>query len=106
MPHAVLSDHHTEPADPHARPHTGTAAGPEADPGADPHARPHTGASVRRRPALADEQGAQAAEYAMLGGVSAAACGALIAILKNPSTLERVVDAVVGALTRLVGSWF
>lgn len=53
-----------------------------------------------------DERGAQAAEYAMLGGVSAAACGALVAILKNPSTLERVVDAVIGGLTRLVGSWF
>lgn len=53
-----------------------------------------------------DDTGAQAAEYAMLGGVSAAACGALIMILKDPSTLERVVGAVVGLLSRAIGSWF
>lgn len=64
----------------------------------------HVYARMRRR--IAEEDGAQAAEYAMLGGVSAAACAALVAILKNPDTLGRVVEAVVGALSRVIGSWF
>lgn len=51
------------------------------------------------------ERGAQAAEYAMLGGVSAAACGALITLLKNPKTLGRVVDSVVSILTGIVKTW-
>lgn len=53
-----------------------------------------------------DESGAQAAEYAMLGGVSAAACTALIAILKNKSWTERVIEAVVAALIKAIKSWF
>jgi Flp pilus assembly pilin Flp len=42
-------------------------------------------AADRRVAPLRDhaERGAQAAEYAMLGGVSAAACSGLVAILKN-----------------------
>lgn len=66
-----------------------------------------TGGAERRLAALREEGelGAQAAEYAMLGGVSAAACGALIVLLRKTSTLERVVDAVVTTLTRAIGSW-
>jgi Flp pilus assembly pilin Flp len=60
-------------------------------------------AALRR---VGDERGAQAAEYAMLGGVSAAACGALIALLKQPATLEAVVSAVVSGLARAVRGWF
>jgi Flp pilus assembly pilin Flp len=52
-----------------------------------------------------EERGAQAAEYAMLGGVSAAACGALVAVLKNKSTLSNLVDVVFNGLVRLVGQW-
>jgi len=52
------------------------------------------------------ESGAQAAEYAMLGGVSAAACTALIAILKNRSWTERVIEAIVAALVKVIKSWF
>lgn len=52
------------------------------------------------------ESGAQAAEYAMLGGVSAAACGALIALLKNKEFLQRVLAAVVAGLTKVIKSWF
>ena len=52
------------------------------------------------------EAGAQAAEYAMLGGVSAAACSVLIYLLKETNALQRVVDSVVTVLTRTVGSWF
>lgn len=51
------------------------------------------------------EAGAQAAEYAMLGGVSAAACGGLIYLLKETNALERVVQSVVSVLTRTIGSW-
>ena len=51
------------------------------------------------------ESGAQAAEYAMLGGVSAAACGALVALLRNPDVLRTVVEAVIGFITSTVGSW-
>lgn len=51
------------------------------------------------------ESGAQAAEYAMLGGVSAAACGALVALLRNPDVLRTVVDAVISFITSSVGSW-
>lgn len=53
-----------------------------------------------------DDQGAQAAEYAMLGGVSAAACGGLVAILSNTQILEKLVKAVVDTLVSAVGRWF
>lgn len=52
-----------------------------------------------------EERGSQAAEYAMLGGVSAAACGALVALLKNKSTLARLGEVVFSGLIRLVGQW-
>jgi Flp pilus assembly pilin Flp len=55
---------------------------------------------------LRDERGAQAAEYAMLGGVSAAACGALVTILSRTDIIEEVVTAVVDSLVDVVGSWF
>jgi Flp pilus assembly pilin Flp len=52
------------------------------------------------------EAGAQAAEYAMLGGVSAAACGTLIWWFKQPATLERVVTGIIDGLSRVIGGWF
>jgi len=52
------------------------------------------------------DAGSQAAEYAMLGGVSAAACGGLITLLKNKDFLERVMEAVVSVLTKVVKGWF
>lgn len=52
------------------------------------------------------ERGAQAAEYAMLGGVSAAACSALVAILKNRETLKTLVDAILQTLGNVVEGWF
>jgi hypothetical protein len=52
------------------------------------------------------ERGAQAAEYAMLGGVSAAACSGLVAILKNRETLRALVDAVIGTLSKVIEGWF
>jgi len=66
------------------------------------------GAAARRVAPLRDhaERGAQAAEYAMLGGVSAAACSGLVAILKNRETLRALVDAVIGTLSKVIEGWF
>lgn len=64
------------------------------------------GAAQRRLDRLRDETGAQAAEYAMLGGVSAAACGALVYLLKETDALDAVVSTVVDTLTKTIGSWF
>jgi len=65
-------------------------------------------AAERRVTRLRDdgEAGSQVAEYAMLGGVSATACGALITLLKNADFLERVMEAVVSGLTKVVKGWF
>jgi Flp pilus assembly pilin Flp len=52
------------------------------------------------------ERGAQAAEYAMLGGVSAAACSGLVAILKNRETLKTLVDAILQTLGNVIEGWF
>lgn len=52
------------------------------------------------------EHGAQAAEYAMLGGVSAAACTGLVAIFKNRETLRALVDSVIGVLGSVIEGWF
>jgi Flp pilus assembly pilin Flp len=52
------------------------------------------------------ERGAQAAEYAMLGGVSAAACTGLVAILKNRETLGTLVEAVITTLGKVIEGWF
>jgi hypothetical protein len=52
------------------------------------------------------ERGSQTAEYAMLGGVAAAACSGLIALLKDKKFLDRVLDTVVDALTKVVRTWF
>ena len=55
---------------------------------------------------LEEESGAQVAEYAMLGGVSAAACSALMVLLRNQDTMSGIVEAVVSALGTFIGSWF
>jgi hypothetical protein len=54
---------------------------------------------------LRDDRGSQTAEYVMLGGVSAAACGGLVTILRNPEVMRRIVDAVVTLLTKLISAW-
>ena len=65
-------------------------------------------AAQRRLDAWRDdgERGAQVAEYAMLGGVSAAACSGLVAVLKNKETLKTLVDAVVSTIGKVVEGWF
>lgn len=52
------------------------------------------------------ERGAQAAEYAMLGGVSAAACSGLVAILKNRETMRSLVESIVTTLGKVIEGWF
>lgn len=52
------------------------------------------------------ESGAQTAEYAMLGGVGAAACGALIALLKSEDFMKKILDTVLTALTKVIKTWF
>ncbi|HEX6257789.1 MAG TPA: hypothetical protein VFZ70_18415 [Euzebyales bacterium] len=67
------------------------------------------GTALERRVAALrarSERGAQAAEYAMLGGVSAAACTGLVALFKNRETLRVLVDAVIGTLGRVIEGWF
>jgi hypothetical protein len=54
---------------------------------------------------LHDDRGSQTAEYAMLGGVSAAACGALVTTLRNPELIRRIVEAVIAVLTKTIRSW-
>lgn len=62
--------------------------------------------AVARRIGGKDDRGSQVAEYAMLGGVSAAACTGLVAIFKNKETLRVLVDAVIGTLGRVIEGWF
>jgi hypothetical protein len=61
----------------------------------------------RRAAALADdERGSQTAEYAMVGGVGAAAAGALIACIKNTDVLGRIVEAVLRSMFSGIKGWF
>jgi hypothetical protein len=53
----------------------------------------------------ADETGAQVIEYAMLGAVAAAACGALVAIIKG-GVLDTVMETITSGLVELVQTWF
>jgi len=55
---------------------------------------------------LRQERGSQTAEYAMIGGVGAAACGTLIALLRNREFLGGLVDAVFDGLASFARSWF
>lgn len=53
-----------------------------------------------------DEDGAQAVEYAMIGGLGAAAIGLLWTLLKGSGLIEKVLSALLDALVELVTSWF
>ena len=52
-----------------------------------------------------DEDGAQVVEYAMLGAVAAAACGALVAIIKG-GVLSTLVPTITNGMTTWIQSWF
>lgn len=59
-----------------------------------------------RRAALdtPDETGAQAAEYALLGGVSAAVCLGLIAVFTKTTLLKQLLTALIEALITIITS--
>ena len=59
-----------------------------------------------RRVDLSDEEGAQAVEYAMIGGLGAGAIGLLWTILKSTGVFDRVVDALLSSLVELITCWF
>jgi len=52
------------------------------------------------------EAGSQVAEYALIGGVGAAACGGIVKVLKETGLLQDLLSAVVSTLTRTLRSWF
>lgn len=54
------------------------------------------------------EEGSQVAEYAMVGGVGAAACGAVIVVVNQGGFLENLLngpifDAISGLVSRFLG---
>ena len=55
---------------------------------------------------LADEEGAQAVEYAMIGGLGAGAIGLLWGILTRTGLFDRIVESLLSSLVELVTSWF
>lgn len=55
---------------------------------------------------LTTEDGAQAVEYAMIGGLGAGLIALLWTILDRTRLIERVIDALVAAVVELVKSWF
>lgn len=63
-------------------------------------------AAERRLEPLRAEDGAQAAEYAMLGGVSAAICGILVYLLKNTNLVRGILEAVFNGITSTIRAWF
>ena len=52
------------------------------------------------------EDGAQAVEYAMIGGLGAGLIGLLWTIISRTGLLDKVTEALVTSLTELVKSWF
>jgi hypothetical protein len=52
------------------------------------------------------EQGSQTAEYAMVGGVGAAAAGALLYCVQRPEVWQGLVGAIINSLTDTFRSWF
>ena len=55
---------------------------------------------------LADEEGAQAVEYAMIGGLGAGLIGLLWTVISRTGLVDRVVEALLTSLLDLVSSWF
>jgi len=74
----------------------------DATPPLDAEVAPSRLAQVR----ASDEEGAQAVEYAMIGGVGAALISLLWAILERTNVLDKVMSAIVDGLIELVTGWF
>ena len=52
------------------------------------------------------EDGAQAVEYAMIGGLGAGAIGLLWSIISRTGLFDRLVETLLSSLVDLVTSWF
>ena len=59
-----------------------------------------------RRVDLHGEEGAQAVEYAMIGGLGAGLIGLLWSVLKGTGVVDRLVDTLLSSLVELITSWF
>lgn len=57
-------------------------------------------------PRLADEDGAQAVEYAMIGGVGAGLIGLLWTLLQRTGLLDKLTATLVESVLELVKGWF
>ena len=55
---------------------------------------------------LADEEGAQAVEYAMIGGVGAGLIGLLWTLLQRTGLLDKLTATLVESVLKLVEGWF
>ncbi len=53
-----------------------------------------------------DEDGAQAVEYAMIGGVGAGLIGLLWTIITRTGLVDRIVETLLTSLVELISSWF
>ena len=53
-----------------------------------------------------DEEGAQAVEYAMIGGVGAALISLLWAILDKTNLIDKLLGTIIDGLLDLVTGWF
>lgn len=62
--------------------------------------------TASRRIGLHDEEGAQAVEYAMIGGLGAGVIGLLWSVLKGTGLVDRLVDTLLSSLVELITSWF
>ncbi len=58
------------------------------------------------RPRLDDDRGSQTAEYALVGGVAAAAAAAFIALITKGGFIKVIVSLIIKALTELIAKWF
>jgi hypothetical protein len=53
-----------------------------------------------------DDRGSMTAEYAMVGGVGAAAAGALITCFKQRDVIERILELAIQVISRAIRSWW
>ena len=65
-----------------------------------------TTAGAARRMRSHDEDGAQAVEYAMIGGVGAGLIGLLWTLLQRTGLLDKVTATLVESVVDLVKGWF
>ncbi len=60
----------------------------------------------RLRALPAEEDGAQAVEYAMIGGLGAGVIGLIWTLILKSDVFGRLIDVLLNQLVKLVTSWF